>query len=218
MDQREQQKLAGLTFDPVAHRYFWNGRPVPNVTRIIEPWTDWSRIPPAVLERARQKGTVRHKLVEADCLGTTDQYEWPEWTKGARQAWEKCKAETGFVAWASERKLYHRLYGFAGTADLFGEFTKLKGVAGPCNVDVKGSDYAGAAIGLQLAAYTDTWNEDAPKDLRVPMLNRFALILKDNGSYQLIRYPDPDDWMDFVAALRQFKFREKHYGSSTAAG
>lgn len=208
-----QDPAPSLTFDEKEHRYYWGGRLVPNVTRLIEPWTDWSRIPPDVLERARQRGQVRHKLVEADCLGTTHLYDWPAWTAGARRAWERCKDETGFVAWFSEKQLYHRIYGYAGTADLFGEATKLKNVKGPVNWDVKGSEYAGRAIGLQLAAYTNAWNEEAPKDLRVPNANRFALILKDDGTYKLPRYDEGDDWIDFLAALRQWKFKEKHYGS-----
>jgi hypothetical protein len=204
-----------LTFDEEKHEYRWGGRVVPNVTRIIAPWTDWSLIPPDRLEAARQRGKVRHKLVEADCMGTTHLYDWPEWTAGARRAWERCKEETGFVAWTSEQRLYHRVYGYAGTADLFGEATKLKGANGPLNWDVKGSEYAGAAIGLQLAAYTCAWNEDAPKDMKVPMANRFALILQDDGKYRLSRYLDPEDWIDFLAALRQLRFRERHYGSSS---
>lgn len=221
MDLAEPKKLSGLTLDESSHSYRWNGELVPNVTKIIAPWTDWSRIPAAVLEAARDRGKVRHKLVEADCFGTTDEYDWPEWTAGARKAWERCKEETGFVCWMSERRLYHRALGYAGTADLFGEFTKLKNVRGPVNVDVKGSDFARAAIGLQLAAYTAAWNEDAPKDLRVPSENRFALILADNGSYRLLSIKDReafinrDDWIDFVAALRQHRFRERHYGSRT---
>lgn len=213
MDLAERQGVTpGLTFDEGPHRYYWNGRPVPNVTSIIAPWTDWSLIPPERLEAARQRGKARHKMVEVDCLGLEHEYTWPEWIAGARMAWERFKDDTGFICWTPEKKLYHRVYGYAGTADLFGELPKLgKKVNGPANIDVKGSEYAGPAIGLQLGAYTQAWNEDAPKDLRIPMANRFALILGDDGKYRLSRYPDPEDWIDFLAALRQHRFRERHY-------
>jgi hypothetical protein len=198
-----------LTFDEKAHRYFWHGQPVPNVTRVLAPWTDYSHIPPATLERAQQEGKAVHFYVEQDCIGLAHKFGWPDWMAGHIKAWGRFKEETSFQCWFAERKLYNRKMGYAGTADLFGELPSV----GPVCIDVKRSFYAGPIIGLQTAAYTDSHNGDAPKDMRVPSENRFALRLDADGKYRLQRFPDPDDWMDFVAALRQHRFREKHYVS-----
>lgn len=203
-----------LTFDEPTHVYRWHGRIVPSVTQVLGPWCDFSHIPPDTLERARQQGIAIHKMVEAICQGLEHRMRIPEWMLGHRAAFYRFVEESGFECWAAEKKLYHPM-GYAGTADLFGLMPKLKNVNGAANIDVKRSFYGGPIIGLQTAGYSDAWNKEAPKDMRVPDTNRFALRLDADGKYRLQRYPDPDDRVDFLAALRQHRFREKHYGSRT---
>lgn len=200
-----------LSFDEPSHTYRWNERVVPSVTQALAPWCDFSHIPPAVLERARQQGVAIHKMVELLCNGLP--FAMPDWMHGHREAFNRFLDDTGFECWAAERRLYHPI-GYAGTADLFGLMPKLgRKVSGPVNIDVKRSFYGGPIIGLQTAGYSRAWNAEAPKDMQVPEANRYALRLDADGKYRLQRYPDPDDWIDFLAALRQHHFREKHYGN-----
>lgn len=203
-----------LTFDAEAHQYFWNGRPVPNVTRIIAPLSDYSRIPPDVLEKARQEGNAIHSMIDMDCKGVLDSV--PEWMLGHRRAWDRFKEETGLECWVSEHKMFHPRLHYAGTSDLIGMLPKIKTVNGPAVVDAKRSLYAGPAIGLQTAAYRKQWNDTEGKNLRIPEQNRFALQLGGNGQYRLTRFDQPDDETAFIACLHQLRWRERNYPNQEA--
>jgi len=199
-----------LTFDQAAHQYFWNGARVPNVTSILAPLTDYSRIPPDVLERARQQGIAIHRMVELDCKNDLDSV--PEWMKGHHEAWCKFKDDTGFECWFSESKVYHEKMGYAGTPDLGGLLTKLKTtkpkLSAPALIDVKRSFYAGPVIGLQLAAYEMARNSTVLKDLRTEL--RFALRLDADGKYRLEPFVDRNDFAVFTAQLATYRWKEKY--------
>lgn len=203
-----------LTFDPEKHVYFWNGARVPNVTRIIAPLSDYSKVDPEALERARQQGVAVHKMVELDCKGDLDSL--PDWMAGHYRAWEKFKAEVGLELWRSEHKMFHPRHGYAGTPDLTGVLLKAKKpLNGPALIDIKRSFYAGRAIGVQTAAYLDTWNTTEGKDLRIDPSHRFALQLRHNGEYRLEHYGDRDDFAVFLAYLQIHRWKEKESNGRT---
>jgi hypothetical protein len=199
-----------LSFEEGAHLYRWDGKPVPNVTRIIAPLTDYSRIPPERLERARQEGQHIHKMVELHFRDDLQVDFLPPWMRGHYAALLRFVEETGYENYAAERRLYHRTMGYAGTMDLAGQMHRLKR-ARPAVIDVKRSLYAGPAIGLQDAGYLDASNSE--KEL--PRLDhRYALVLRADGSYRLEPYEDRDDHAAFLACLQQLRWREKHYGGT----
>lgn len=203
-----------LTFDPDAHVYRWEGRVVPNVTRIIASLTDYSGIPPAVLERARLEGQHVHHMADLHFKGDLDAETLPEWMKGHHVALLRFEAECGFECWESESRVYHRALGYAGTLDQAGRLKLLKTSKRPAVIDVKRSFYAGPAIGLQTVAYAEGWNSEFKKD---QLHERYALQLKPDGSYRLLRYDDQpkhkEDRTAFLACLQQLRWKEKHYGS-----
>jgi hypothetical protein len=203
-----------LTFDEAAHMYHWDGKPVPNVTRIIAPLTDYSHIPAEALERARQQGQHVHKMVELDCKNDLDFANLPEWMRGHYAAWRLFVDETGFQCFSSEHKVYHPRLGYAGTLDLAGLMPKLKTSKKPAVIDVKRSFYAGPAIGLQTVAYAEAWNLSRAAGLAEnPKLEeRYALQLNANGTYRLQPFVDRDDSAAFLACLQQLRWKEKHYG------
>jgi post-segregation antitoxin (ccd killing protein) len=137
-----------LTFDEGPHLYRWNGEPVPSVTQIIKPLSSFDHVDPDVLERARQEGVAVHKMVELACRDELDEPGLPEWLRPYLAAWRAFVAETGFVLDASEERVYHLDYRYAGTLDLRGR-TRVhpRGL-----FDLKRSFAAGRAIGVQLAA------------------------------------------------------------------
>lgn len=205
-----------LTFDKEAHRYFWDGVWIPNVTFLIAYLTDYSRIPPDVLANAIEEGNATHYMVELDCHDDLDVDALTGKLAGQYRAWAAFKEATGFVCWQSEMQIYHPVLRYAGTADLFGLMPKLA-IKGPVNIDIKRSLYAGPAIGVQLAGYTLAWNHIHQhnrecKDRLIPGPNRFALQLNENGIYRLQQYPERDDFTQFLASLSQFRWKEKHYG------
>ncbi|MBI2798935.1 MAG: hypothetical protein HYX63_01410 [Gammaproteobacteria bacterium] len=201
-----------LTFDPIEHRYFWDGEPVPNTTRILAGLVSYDHIPRDVLERAQQEGNAIHRMIELDCMDDLDIGALPDWMGARYDAWCKFKDDTGFECLASERQLFHPSQRYAGTADLFGLMPKLKGVKGPTNIDVKRSFFAGAAISLQLSSYTDAWNNTSSKEFRVPETNRFALRLDADGKYRLLRFEDRNDFAVWTAQLITYRWKEQHHG------
>jgi hypothetical protein len=198
-----------LTFDEAAHEYHWDGKPVPNVTRIIAPLTDYSHIPPERLDRARQQGKARAQDGGARCEGDLDVRSCPSGCAGTSTRGEVQERYRLRVP-RDRAPLYHPRLGYAGTLDLAGLLPKLKNVKKPAVIDVKRSFYAGPAIGLQTAAYEDAANSD--EGTRPPIGERYALQLNANGTYRLEPFTDRDDRAAFLACLQQLRWKEKHYG------
>jgi len=197
-----------LTFDEAAHVYYWQGKRVPNVTRVLKPLVDYSRIPPEVLERARQEGNAIHKLVELYMKQDLDEATLPEWLLPRLDALKRFIEETGFILHGSEQKVYHQTHGYAGTLDLSGMLPRLHGDA--AILDVKRSLYAGPVIGLQLAAYLEADNDRRRREKQSKVKRRYALQLKPNGRYALTEYKDEGDFTVFAGLLNAYKFCERH--------
>jgi hypothetical protein len=196
-----------LAFDSAAHRYFWNGKPVPNVTSILKPLTDYSMIPRATLEKAQQEGQAVHKMIELDCAGTLDREWLPGWMESAYGAWCDFKAASGFTPLLSEHKGYHPGMRYAGTLDLVCELPRLKDWKGVALLDVKRSLFAGPVIGLQLAAYKGIVEADKamPKIAR-----RGALRIGNDGKFQLEPFDDATDASTFLALLTLTRWKDTH--------
>lgn len=215
-----------LTFDEARHVYFWHGKPVPNVTRVIGHLTNYSMIDPEKLRIAQDEGRAVHKMVELDCKGDLDvarlySDDRQAWMRPRYEAWQRFIEDTGFVCIQAEQKMFDDVLGFAGTPDLICELPKLErrlmtrgkvATNGVWNIDIKRSLYAGPAIGLQTGGYTELYNRKATRDRRVT--RRGALILKDSRDYRLTEYDDPEDRVAFLACLQQYRWKEKHYGST----
>jgi len=191
-----------LEFDEGPHVYRWNGKIVPSVTQVLKPLTDYSMVDADKLERARQEGVAIHKTVELYETGDLDAASLPEWLEPYLAAWMKFKAEMKFSVAKSEQRVYHRVYGYAGTYDLSGDMNGHDAL-----VDLKRSFMAGPAIGLQLAAYL------AAASFKAEALSsslRYALQLRADGTYRLQEFTDKTDFQTFLAALTLWKWRAKH--------
>lgn len=196
-----------LTFDEAAHHYFWNGVRVPNVTSVLAPLVDYSRVPPDALERARLQGVAIHHMVERDCKNDgLDPDTLPDWMRGHYAAWRRFTEETAFQCIASEERVFHEGMGYAGTLDLVGTMRNARNQDAHALIDVKRSFYAGPVIGLQLAAYAEAWNR--MKDSNVA--RRFALRLDADGKYRLEPFEDRSDFAVFTAQLATYRWKERH--------
>lgn len=197
-----------LEFDQAAHRYTWNGVHVPNVTSILAPLTSYDRIPEHVLKHAQDEGIAIHKMVELDCYGDLDVDELPAWMRGHYDAWKRFLADTGFEFIASEHRVFHPQYRYAGTLDLAGMLKLTFGATGVSIIDVKRSFFAGASIGLQVAAYAEAWNKAHDKALHAK--SRYALQLRADGTYRLEPFEDKADFSVFLALLTIQNWKAKH--------
>lgn len=192
-----------LTFEPTSHTYTWEGKTVPNVTRVLGPLTDYSMVKPEDLENARQKGVAVHKMVEL--WAKNDLAQLPAWMEPVLAQWEKFVSDTNLTVIESERKVYHKLYGYAGTFDLRVTMPRYKGHG---VIDIKRSFMAGAAIGLQLAAYQEARNSEGyTRDTRIQW--RGALKLREDGSYRYEPFEDSNDFNVFMAALTMHNWKRK---------
>lgn len=196
-----------LTFDEPTHTYRYNGVVVPSVTSIIAPLTDYGMIPAGVLESARQQGQHIHSMVEFDCRKVLNVRTLPPWMLPYYAAWNRFKAEVGFELWESEQMVYHPKFGYAGKLDLTGVLTKFK-LKGASLLDIKRSFFAGPAIGVQEIAYEKARNAQMPKEYHT--FNRFGLQLREDGTYRLEQYEDPDDFNVFLAYLTIKRWRERN--------
>lgn len=196
-----------LTFNADRHEYRWDGWVVPSVTQVLAPIVDLSRIPSDALEVARQKGVAIHKMVELDARGDLDEDALPEWLHKPLENWRKFVADTGFEVLLSEFQVYHRIYRYAGTLDLYGE---MKHAAQHAFIDVKRSFVAGQATGVQVYAYKDAYISAGYAALTVKRAGRFALRLNETQNYQLEEFTDPAQFQDFLTLLAFHRTKGKY--------
>lgn len=191
-----------LTFDEKSHKYWWNDKPVINVTRVLEPLTDYSMIPSDKLETARQKGVAVHKMVELDCKGDLDEEALPDWMRPALAQWRKFVGDTNFEMLESERRVFHPTYEYAGTLDLLGLMH-----GDYVLIDIKRSFFAGPVIGLQTAAYREAYGT---QEKGAKTAKRYALRLNETGPYRLEPFEDKSDFGTFLSLLTIKRWKEKH--------
>lgn len=101
LEMRERGETAeALTFDPVAHAYFLDGERVPSVTQILQRagLIDFSKIPAAILNAARDRGAAVHAAVHFYNEGDLDAAfadEFPAYAPYV-EAWVRFLDESGF--------------------------------------------------------------------------------------------------------------------------
>lgn len=192
-----------LTFDPVAHKYFWNGDPVPSVTTLLAPLYDFSFVDPEVLKAKGMLGTAVHLACELHDQDNLDVESVDPAVLPFLDAWIKFRAERDFTPTLTEQQVYHPQLRYAGTLDRTGMLDKKMGV-----IDIK----TGASTpvhGMQLAAYSEalradpTW--DGPKQL-----TRWIVQLKADGTYAAAQYTDTADWSAFVGLINLAAWKRKH--------
>jgi hypothetical protein len=189
-----------LSFDPIPHRYTWNGRPVPSVTQCLEPLFDWSSVPPEVLENKRRIGVEVHHAIENDLLGkrraihASAQPYFDAW----RRFRDECRFEPILIEYrVTSGELGERLR-YAGTLDEWGLLQEY-----PALIDWKTSLVLNTpAVGAQTAAYLKALVN--MKSVGAALSDRrFALKLGKDGRYKLERFRAiADDWQRFVLQLR----------------
>lgn len=202
-----------LTFDEPKHEYRWNGAVVPHVTGVIAPFVNYSMVPRDTLELARQKGQHVHHMVELHAQGKLDEDALPDWMRPILAQWLKFVADTGFIVLATERRVYHPQYQYAGTLDLRGIMRNHAKYRGHGILDIKRSFMAGPITGLQTAAYAeaDDLNPNPP-GWHERVAWRGALKLNENGPYRFEPFEKKSDFSEFLVCLTYARLQEKYLG------
>lgn len=180
-----------LAFEPVAHRYTWQGVPVPGVTTVLQPLTDLGMVDRDLLRRAGEFGTAVHMACELDDLGQLDEEGLDPALMPYVLAWRKFSRDYE-VSWTGiELRVFHPKLRYAGTLDRKGTVRGRRAI-----VDIKSSTSLYPSVGPQLAAYARADDErTAGSTLRM------AVQLKGDGTYTAKEYTDPTDWAVFASLL-----------------
>jgi len=206
--------IPALTFEPVAHEYFLpSGERVPSVTEILrdtgisenfDQLALMNRSLRADIEFARALGTAVHH----DCHAADDNaLVWDSMDERVVPfvtAWLRFRADHKLAPVARERRVYHPVYGYAGTLD--GVFARRPG--GPFTlVDIKTGSVEASACRYQTAAYLAAYTYAQEREVReasatTPLLagmDRMAVQLTplSNPPYKVTPYPRKDQRRDF---------------------
>lgn len=196
-----------LAFEPVAHRYTWNGVHVPSVTQVLAPLFDFSMVPQRVLHRKQQIGTAVHTAIHLELTGGgVDLQSIDPACLPYFDAWRRFRDECLFEPVLVEFRVWNNVldkFMYAGTLD---EWGLLQGY--PAIVDWKTTMVLNApAVGSQTAAYLTALVRMGFGSLHD---RRFALRLGSDGRYKLEQYRHiHEDWFRFTQHLRQWYAREE---------
>lgn len=191
----------GLFFDQERHLYFQEAPDsyVPNVTRIIAGLglieTQW--FTKESRDRGRHVHLAIHYWLQGDLDWSTVHTPWEGHVRAAIRFLEDAKADPKKLQ--TEVLVYHPVFGYCGTADVFGEIFGEE-----CVPDWK-SGAIGEATGIQTALY----------DLAYPLpggrrRRRIGVQLREDGTYKkrdLDRELDPQglDYRRGMAAVDLYR-------------
>lgn len=192
---------AALKFDPVEHTYEVCGKRLPSVTQVLGILNDFDRVPPAVLEAAREFGANLHATINLYNRDELDESSVDPALLPYFNGWKAFLAESGAVVVASEQPVFHGTLGYAGTPDVILQWRGKYVVP-----DIKSTHVVPRTVGAQTAAYAEAYYVMHGSRYRRP--ERYCIHLKD-GRYSAVKRDDPADWSVFVSCLNVFKFLEK---------
>lgn len=192
--------MAGLTFDEAPHIYRLDGKQIPSVSQIMEPLSKakYGGIDDAVLNKAANRGTAVHTAIEIFIKtdGFVDiQPEFAGYMEAFEAWWKDFEPEP----LASEYRMYHKLMGYAGTADL------LCRIGGKLTlVDYKTSAAVSEKLhGVQLEAYAQALSSHG-----IEVEDKLILHLKKDGEFKAVDFPlhDGQKWRVFGACKTLYDY------------
>lgn len=193
-----------IDFDSDTHRYTVDGDVWPSVTQVLAPLTDFSRVPPETLERARNFGTAVHAMIDLDTRNDLDEDSLDEPLRNVLAQYRQAMRKKAW-AYQSELRLGNAALKYAGTADMVASDAKGRIIV----VDVK-TGAVPPTVGSQTAAYAAAWlsMRDDPKRHALPRRECLALT---ETSFKWHKLDDPSDWSIFLSALNIYRFKEQHH-------
>jgi hypothetical protein len=202
-----------VVLDKQTHTYTRrdNGLVVPGVTSILDAtFQVFAKVPPDVLEYARELGTIVHETTELYDRNDLDAQSVDPVVEPYLEAWIKFRREQQPQILAIEQTVFHPLYGYAGMFDRGARLFDEKAL-----LDIKTSSALDLAlVGPQLAAYLEAINDElrrsplGPKEERYT--RRYGIQLREDGTYRLVECKDPADLAVFLSCLNIQRWRQKH--------
>ena len=201
---------APLVFNEETHTYSVNGEDLPSVTQILKAsrLIDYSMIPQEYLQMAARRGREVHQTLDLLDNGLFDDAEMNPEIAGYVEAARRFYRDTQFEVHLSEYRNYHRAHRYAGTLDRTGLMAGRQRTIADFKTGLVLPGHA-----LQLAAYLAMLEN--PRSYR-----RLAVELHDDGTYKVHEYDGAaqrDDFETFLAALRCWRFNQRHGNHDRAA-
>lgn len=191
--------MTGIQFDPILHRYAFNGKAVPSVTQILKATGISPRfggVPPELLERKRLLGIALHRALHFLQEGDLDPASIDPELQPYLAAHQLFLKDRAFKTEKIELLLCPSLRGlpYGMRADVTGVMENM-----PWLIDWKTTE--GSPVEswpIQTAAY----EVGLPRPLTPPYYYRRATLqLLSNGEYKFKEWADPGDVEEFKAAL-----------------
>lgn len=189
---------SGVDFHEPSHTYTKNGVLVPGVTTVLNVLDLYAGIPAAVLQAAAERGTAVHKATELDDAGTLDEEALDDQLWPYLLAWREFRRDTGFTPRAAEAMVFHPKHWYAGQYDREGQLFGAE-----CLIDIKTTAKLMPSTGPQLAAYKEARNYRRADKVGP----RYAVQLKDDGSYVVKEYRGREDMGLFLACLTLYTWK-----------
>lgn len=192
-----------LRFDEARHLYTLNDIPMNGVSSILKRagLVDLSGIPAEVLERARQFGSVVHKVCELYDKKTLDISTVAEPIFPYLEAWQAFIKDLSVEIQEIEMPVYSKRFWYAGTPD---RIATMNGK--PTILDLKSSSSIYPSMRLQLAAYQVAYEELKGGKIK----QRVIVQLMKDGKYKLEPCADESDRDVFICAVQVAKWKRKN--------
>ncbi len=182
---------AELAFDAGTHTYTLGGRVLPSVTQVLSILDRFERVPPAMLDAAREFGTHVHMACDLDNRGVLDEASLDAALLPYLEGWRKFRRVSGAVILESELRVHHAGLAYAGTLDVLAHWKSRH-----CIIDIK-SGQVPRTVGPQTAAYAHALTIQRPA--------RYCVQLMPND-YRVHALTDPRDWSIFLSCLNLTKW------------
>ena len=197
-----------VTFTEENHEYRMDGAVVPSVTEILQPLSDFSRVPMEVLEYKRSLGKAVHKAIELWERQDLDIADLDPAALPYFDGWLKFKKESGFRAVKSELMVWSYQYRYAGPLDIIGHRGETIGEVFSCTelLDVKCVYSIAPETAIQTAAYETALTESAGLKVK----KRGAVQLTPEGGFKYFPYRDKGDFNVFLSLLNIHNWRRNH--------
>jgi hypothetical protein len=170
---------------------------------------DFSKVRREDLEAAQERGTEVHHFCALDDQCMLDEATVDPSLFGYLSAWRAFRKATGAVILAVERIVWHPIYGYVGTFDVFmedrnGVYWLLDRKTGPEH----------PAHEVQLGGYWEALKVSAkeilPPDIDLVKVRFASVHLSADGAYRVAEHDAKRGWMLFMSCLALYRWKLNH--------
>lgn len=195
-------ETAAVIFREEGHSYTLDGQRLPSVTQILSRCFDFSMVNADVLAAKAALGTAVHVACELDDADDLVEDSVHASVRPYLEGYRLFKRQKLTRVIATEQVVHNRLYGYAGKFDLLTEFDGSRWL-----IDWKTPLTISPAVGLQTAAYVAALPSDLAAGKRI---KRAALQLKNDGTYKLHEFAQPNDHAVFIAFATAYNWETRN--------